>query len=303
MKVAFSRAVRQFSDAMFYFFIPAVAALLPWRLAFRLLRAASGLALGIFDEPAKAASSVAPRYVHTEDTRLFARHVRLNWLIDTCDLYVSMLRRNRRSLPSHVRQRGRWPDAPFVAAGFHYGNGLWVFRSLAAAGFDSALVSARWSRSDFPGVPVRYAYGRLRGGEAARLSSNDVIYRPGVRDQLGAVLANGDVVVSVLDMPPRLAPRGQKPVRLLGQPVSFPDGTLELARNAGVPLVPFWTTTDFCTGVRQFIIGDPIDPHDAGALQQLATTLDRIITEQPSCWYFWPELDRWIEDARASWPG
>lgn len=296
-----ARLRTQISDAWQYFLAPALAALLPWRLGYRWLRWLSRREGGAFDEPARAAVAVAPQHLPLADTAAFAANVRLNCLLDVADLYLSLRRPRRGALPWHVQQVGQWPqERNFVAASFHHGNGHWVFKSLARAGFNSTFVSARWQRADYAGVPLRYWYGRLRGADIERLGGRPVVFRPRARAQLAQVLAERAVVVSLFDIPPRLAPRGQRPVRLLDRDVCFPDGALELAQAAGLPVVPYWMEFDLASGVRRLVIGQPLDPADPATLQALADVLDRALRRTPSAWFFWPEWPRWLEDAPAA---
>ncbi|HOV58036.1 MAG TPA: hypothetical protein PLN91_09170 [Rhodanobacteraceae bacterium] len=296
------RTLRLFlADALQFFLAPGLAALLPWRLARRWLRWLAGFGRGPFAEASRAALATAPAHFDVGDAARFAADVRLVWLLDTTDLYLSLRHRDRAWRPWHVQRVGEWPrGGAFIATGFHHGTGLWAFRSLAEAGRDSMLVSARWDRGDFAGLPLRYAYGRLRGAEVERLGANPVAFRPGARAPLSAALARGACVVGVIDMPPRLAPRGQRPVRLLGQRASFPDGLLALAREAGVPLVPYWIEFDLVACTRRLCIGAPLDPHDVdGTLQALADILDAQIRRTPAAWTFWPEWPQWLTDAAA----
>ena len=255
---------------------------------------------GPFNEAARPAASIAPTFLPIADHDRFAAACRLVWLMDTCDLYLSATRWRRAWWPWHIERIGTWPlDTAFIAVGFHHGTGLWVFRSLAQQGYDSMLVSARWDRSNFQSLPLRYWYGRWRGKDVERIGRRAVALRPGVREQLMASLESGAPVVGVIDMPPRLAPRGQHPVKLLDLDVSFPDGLLAIARQAKVPLVPYWVEFDLATCTRRFCIGDPLDAHDvAGSLQTLADILSRQIRRSPEAWFFWPELPTWIEDAK-----
>jgi phosphatidylinositol dimannoside acyltransferase len=290
----------QLPDAWQYFLAPLLAALLPWKLGYRWLRRLSR-GRSAFDEPARAALAVAPQHLAIADTAEFAANVRLNCLLDITDLYLSLLRRRRSRLPWHVQQVGEWPrDTHFIAAGSHHGNGHWVFKSLALAGFDSTFVSGRWERAAYPGLPLRYHYGRLRGGDIQRLGGRAVIFRPNARAQLAQVLAQGAVPVSLFDVPPRLAPNGQQPVQLLGQPVCMPAGALQLAREAGVPVVPYWMEFDLASGRRRLVIGQPLDPADPATLQQIADVLDRALRLAPAAWFFWPEWPRWVADAAAA---
>lgn len=291
---------KQCVEALQFFVVPAIAALLPWGLAWRWLRRWAQREGGPFDEAARAAVAVAPNFVAVETTEAFVAKVRLLWLLDYCDLYLSITRWRRSWRPWHVERRGAWPQGAFIAAGFHHGTCHWVFKTLAEAGHDSMVISVRWTREEYEGYPLRYWYGRLRYWDMARLGRRPVAYRPGIKETLGRTLANGDAVVGLIDLPPRLAPRGQRSLRMLDQDLSLPDGVVALARDAGVPIVPYWMEFDADMYRRCFCIGDPIDPGDSdAALRALAAILDRQIRRTPEAWFFWPELPLWIENARS----
>src|SRR5690606_14972010 len=99
------------------------------------------------------------------------------WLLDHCDPYLSLLRPRVERMPWHLGTRGAWPArGPFVAVGFHHGTGFWVFRALRRAGHESVLVSARWDRSDYRGVPIRYWFGRLRAYEIERICRHAPVF-------------------------------------------------------------------------------------------------------------------------------
>ncbi len=101
-----------------------------------------------------------------------------------------------------------------------------------------------------------------------------------------------------MDVPPRLAPRGQRPVELLGHPASLPDGLLQLAADADVPIVPCWVELDFASGRRRVVIGEAraAAPFDA-TLSAIAATLDGLIRASPAAWMFWREWSGWLRDA------
>lgn len=297
--VGFLRA--QLIEVWFFFFVPGVAALLPWVLGWRWLRLWARFGGGPFDEAARAALAVAPQYVDTGNPRKFLSAVRLIWLMDYCDLYLSITRWRRGWRPWHVTCSGSWPkEGAFIAAGFHFGTCHWVFKTLAAAGHDSTVISVRWNRSDFQKYPMRYHYGRLRYWDMQRLGRRPVSYRPGIKEKLIETLRSGATVVGLIDLPPRMAPRGQRPVRMLDQEASLPDGTIAIAREAGVPIVPYWIEFDERLCTRRFCIGDPLDATDGAAtLQELATILERQIRRTPCAWFFWPEWPQWIARPNA----
>src|SRR5690606_8943812 len=245
-----------------------------------------------------AALAGAPISIGMEDPSAFTADVRLVWLLDHCDLYLSVLRRRRDWMPWHVTVKGAWPkQGPYLATGFHHGTGFWVFKTLRAIGSDSVFVSARWNRDDYAGVPLRYWYGRLRAREMQRIGSYPPAFRPGVKDQLGHALRNGVSVVGLVDVPTRLAPRDRLPVRLLDRDVSFPSGILDIARDAGAKIVPYWVELDLEKGMRTLVIGDALDPSHGDTLQNLADLLDRQIRARPAAWMLWSEWPAWSAGA------
>ena len=286
----------QLADLCLLIVVPAIAALLPWRLGWRWLRYWAGISRGSFSVAVNSGKSIAREWLPIGDDALFDARMRLLWLTDCSDLYVSMLRPWRAGQPRHIEQKGQWPTGSgFIAMGFHYGAGYPVLRSLAAANFEYTFVSGRWRREDDPGHPVRYWYGRLRTRDVARVGRRPIAYRPGIKPQLDQTLREGAVVVGLIDLPPRLAPRQRHPVSLLGHELSLPGGLIELAREAGVPIVPYWVEFDDPMYRRRICIGDPIPSDDIGAaVIRLSDILDRCIRSAPYAWMLWPELPGWI---------
>lgn len=294
------RKLRKEAEEFWHFFIlPGIAALLPWRLGWRWLHWWARREGGTFDEPARAALPVAREHVAVNDESAFRARVRLVWLIEYTDFILSLLHRRRSWYPWHVQRVGSWPtQGGFIAVGFHHGAAYWLYRTLAEAGHDCMTVSIRWDRDEYRTHPVRYWYGRLRYRDMQRLGRQPIAYRPGVKPMISRALAGGAAVLNLIDLPPRMAPRGQVPVRFLDLDLSFTDGAIALAREAGVPVVPFWVEFDTDLRTRRFNIGEPLDLRDEPvALQRLADILDRQIRQLPEGWFFWPELPRWIEDA------
>jgi hypothetical protein len=283
-------------DAWILYLAPWLPSWLPWPLAYRCYRLLAR-SRHMFPEPATAAAAIAPDYLPISDVAAFDRDVRTVWLLDAVDLHLSR-RRPTDWLPAHVEVQGEWPSGAFVAAGFHYGTGLWVFRDLRRHGRDAMLVAARFDPGDFVAHPVRYRYGAARFAEVERISGEPNAFRPGIGAKLLDALGRGVPVVSVMDMPPRMAPRGQQPVNFLGHPASLPEGSLALAREAGVPIVPWWVEVDLARGRRRLVIGPALAPDPADAtLHRLADTLDSLIRAEPAAWLFWNEWPNWIRDA------
>jgi hypothetical protein len=242
-------------------------------------------------------AAIAPAHVPIADLDAFRHDARTAWLLDTADLYLSRPRPVD-WLPPWISVRGAWPSGAFVALTFHYGTGLWLCRALRQAGHRSMFLSARFERADFSQRPWRHAYGQRRLAEVERIGGEPIAYRPGVRPLLLDALRRGSSVLGLVDIPPRLAPRGQHRVRLLDQTASLPDGLLRVAAEAQVPIVPCWVDIDFASGHRTVVIGDAQSPEPIGpVLAMLAATLDRLIRAQPAAWMFWPEWPGWTGDA------
>ena len=159
-------------------------------------------------------------------------------------------------------------------------------------------ISINESAEAFARRPQLHRYGLRRLAEVERVGGAPIAYRPGVRESLLRTLGEGMPVIGLIDVPPRLAPRGQHPLQLLGHPASLPDGLLQLAHDADVPIVPCWVEIDFATGYRRVVIGEarrpmPVEP----VLTDLAASLDGLIRRQPGAWMFWPEWRDWLRDA------
>lgn len=283
-------------DALMLSLAPRLPSRLPWRAAYAGYRA---LARRLFAEPANAAAAIAATHLPIADLDAFRYDARTIWLLDSADLYLSR-RKAVDWLPPWVGVQGAWPTGAFIALTFHYGTGLWLCRSMRRAGHRSMFLSARFEREDFAQRPWRHAYGLRRLAEVERVGGEPIAYRPGVRAQLLDALQRGSSVLALVDIPPRLAPQGQRSVRLLGQTASLPDGLLRVAIEANVPIVPCWVDIDFASGHRTVVIGEAqsAEPIDR-VLEELAATLDRLIRAKPAAWLFWPEWNGWIRDAAS----
>ncbi|MET0231073.1 MAG: hypothetical protein ABW186_09105 [Rhodanobacteraceae bacterium] len=277
---------------------PGVPTLMPWPLAYACYRRFAR-DVSLFDD-ATSAAKIAADYVPIADLDAFLDDVRVTHLLDVADLLLSQ-RKPLDWWPAHVDIAGTWPQSgAVVAVTFHYGTGLWLCRALRRAGRRSTFVSARFERDAFEARPMLHRYGERRLAEVERLTGAPITFRPGARTTLLDALARGISVIGLVDVPPRLASRGQRPVELLGRPASLPDGLLTLASEARVPIVPCWVEIDFATGRRRVVIGEARapGPFDA-ALAELAGMLDRLIRASPAAWTFWREWHAWLADAAA----
>lgn len=269
--------------------LPALAAGLPWPACFRLYAALADAGWP-FRAETELAYSAAARYLQPGDARAWKRAHRLVRLVDQADHYLSQ-HRGDGWLDRYVRTRGEWPasGAPFLALGFHWGAGLWALRSLRRTGHGAAFLSAEVDARQLGigGAALRQARRRMR--ELERAGGRAPIYLGGASAAMQAVFAQGDVVVALIDAPPR-ADQGTVPVTLLGRPARLPDGLLRLAQREGVPVVPFTMGVDGDSGMRQLDIGAPIRVDDvAAAAAAIAARLDPLLARESAGWHLWPQ--------------
>lgn len=231
------------------------------------------------------------------DRKQLLRRLRFVQMLDLADFYFAHKTRLEAPPGGHFGVEGEWPSGPFIAVSFHYGNGMWMLRDLLRKGRRTVVVAAPFEPGDYKGRRTYLGYARARHSEMERSAGATAAYRPRVRDKLVAALTRGDVVMSLLDLPPRLVPANQQIVEILGQTASFPLGVFQLAASVDVPVVPFWVEID-ARGVRKLVIDAARDPHDPAANRvYFAALLDRLIRQDPAAWHFWSEWPAWVRDA------
>ncbi len=292
------RGVQEICDFWVLCLVPGLPSLLPWRWAWACYRALSRAPV-LLEDQVRACAQIIELTLPGADRRTLRRRLRLLRMLDFADLYLA--RRTPLSVApgGHFRVEGEWPSGPFVAVSFHYGNGMWMLRDLLRKDRRTTVIAAPFEPGDYKGRRVYFGYSRARHREMERSAGHAAAYRPRVREKLIKALADGDVVMGLLDLPPRLVPANQQAVRILDQPASLPVGIFQLAAAANVPVVPFWVELD-AKGMRRLMIGDARDARDtAGNLAWFAALLDSLIRRDPAAWYFWTEWPTWLPAAES----
>jgi hypothetical protein len=292
------RLGQEANDFWTLFAVPGLPAVLPWRWAWAFYRTMSRFPL-LLPAQMSARADIAVQALPGTDRARLRRRMRFLQLLDFADLYLAR-RAQLTALPGgHFTVEGEWPSGPFLAVSFHYGTGMWMLRDLLRKGRRTTVVAAPFEPGDFKGRRVYLGYGRARHREMERSAGASAAYRPGVREKLVKALAEGNVVMSLLDLPPRLVPANQCAVTLLGQPASLPAGVFQLAAALNVPVVPFWIEIN-ARGVRKLVIEPAREPQDVAAnLAHFAALLDALIRRDPAAWHFWSEWPAWQHDAAA----
>ena len=277
--------------------LPAVAALLPWPLAWRTLGALAARE-HFFGIETMRALSICEAQGFVPDARLWRQRYRLTRAVDHIDPAISALRSDR-WMARHLRVDGDpVPREPCLFVGFHYGTGFWSLRHLRRLGHRVSFVSAPIDPAHWRGEPLRLAFIRWRQANVARAGGAPVIYVGGSADRIRAALRAGTSVLGLIDVPEPTT--STVTVRLLGRDVQFPDGLLRIGASERVPLVGYVASLDERTGARRLRFTRlPDDPADA--LHALAALLDAAIRTDPAAWHFWsewPRLAAWAPDVR-----
>ena len=297
-KLSVRRLRQELVDFWTLFVVPGLPALLPWRWAWACYRSLSRFPL-LLEQQMRERADIATQALPAIDRKQLLRRLRFLQMLDLADFYLA--RKTRRATPpvGHFVVEGEWPSGAFIAVSFHYGNGMWMLRDLLRKGRRTTVVAAPFEPGDYKGRRIYLAYSRARYRAMERSAGAPAAYRPHVRDKLVAALTHGDVVMSLLDLPPRLVSANQQTVELLGQTASLPLGVFQLAASIGVPVVPFWIEID-ARGVRKLVIDGARDPGDPAAnMAYFAGLLDRLIRRDPAAWHFWSEWPAWMRDAAA----
>lgn len=277
-------------DLLQLFALPALAALLPWVLGFRILRRAARWS-GLFPQESGAALRGAKTLRPPPDEAAWLWRHRLTRLVDHCDLYLS-LSRSDAWLHKWVDVSGQWPQrGPFLAAFFHWGAGLWGLRHLRASGSHASFLSIHFDRQTFRAAPLRYWYARLRAWETGRAAAHPIIYTGSAPAAMRRLYRDGKNVTAALDVPFSQT-RDFLPVRFLGQAAAFPKGVIRLATRMQIPIVIFDMSVDLDTGRRTLRISPPLLVADEAAFaQHSAERLEQLVEHDSAAWHMWADVE------------
>lgn len=279
-----------------YIGLPAMAAVLPWPLAWRAIRAIAARGRAFGNEAERTLAACEAHGMVTDRAAWLARHRSMR-IVDHVDPAISATRGDG-WMTRHLRIEGDTPPrAPCVFVGFHFGTGFWSLRYLRRLGHGVSFVSASIEAAQVDGDPLREAFLRWRQRRVEAAGGAPVIYVGGSSDRIRAALRDGVSVLALIDVPD--ATTSTLAVPLLGHDVQLPDGILRIAVSEGVPLVGYVASLDAQTGTRRLRFTRlPDDPTQA--LRALAGMLDAAIREDPASWHFWAEWPRFSAVAPAS---
>lgn len=272
--------------------LPGVAAVLPWRLCFLLLRAASHLPF-LYRQRCEGSLAQAQRLGFVGDTARWLRRYRLVMLVDHADLYLSRFRGDG-WMRRHLLRCGRWPapGEPFIGCTFHWGAGMWALRDLAASKVPAHALVGSIPEGHFRGQTVVGRYSAQRVAEVGHALRTVPLDAARDRRRMLAAIDNNEALLAAVDVPADQA-AASMPIGFLGQAIRVPHGIFRLAARRRLPVVFYLTGLDFRTGKRLLHISQPLVSGDADQLVRAAyETLESWVRRQPECWHFWFIFDR-----------
>jgi lauroyl/myristoyl acyltransferase len=303
MTSAFGRLRSEIRDLLELVLVPALAALLPWSLCYRVFRRLCRYDFLYRQACHEALAHATARGWVRNDPSLWVQRCRLVTLIDHADFFLSRTRGDR-WMRRHLDVHGEWPapGEPAVLCTFHWGAGLWALRHIGSCGLTAQAIVARHTRAVFAGRTVQYLYygARNRENEAA-LGTTLIEASPSPRPILLALRERRQVIAAV-DVPSdRVA--GSEPLTILGLHTRMPRGLFRIAAESKVPIFVFLTGIRASDGKRTLRIQRLETGGDMRRLMQDAfALLEAAIADDPAAWHFWKVAPRFFRDDSSA-PG
>lgn len=264
----------------------ACAALLPWKLAYRVI---SLLATRSRAHPGvHAACAEACAWGIVTDAQRFAQRFTLYRLIDHADLALAWLR-GRRWFRKWVQQSGpAFPDrGPYIAITFHYGAGLMALHAMRGHARGVAWVYASPAQRNATRWRAAEVMVRLRIAAVARLGGATPLPTGGAVDTARAWLARGGAIVALMDAPPG----GQRKVEAIsfcGRRIGLATGLIRLAARAEVPIYLYTAALERDGPGRVLHVEGPLSADDPeAALVRIGDFFDRMVRADPAAWHYW----------------
>lgn len=289
---------------------PAVAAVLPWRVAYALARrllprtrlyraAADGAWAEFAARPAHALLPASATAQATVAQAWRAQRQVVSW-VDHADHYLARTRGDAWML-RHLRVQGAWPQPGEAALlfTFHWGAGMWGLRHAAAQGLAPRALVASTEGEPFRGRTVLGWYARARTATVRQALRCDPLDVTGsLRPAIKALRAGGQVLAAI-DVPADQAASAEN-IHLLGMPAAVPRALHRLAVEQKVPVYVYLTGFDPATGERTLHIHALGVYDDASALvRDVFGHLERAICTDSAAWHFWGEAPRFFRQADA----
>lgn len=274
--------------------LPGLAAILPWRLTFRvfgrlarrdwLYRQASKRAL---------TEALARGWAGVPEQWLWRR--KMTTLVDHADHYLARTRSDR-WMDRYLDVQGQWPQPGQAALllTFHWGAGMWALRHAKRAGLTGHMLVAPLQGAHFAGRSLLHRYIKARTNSIALALKAPFFDVANDMRALFKALNRNEQILAVIDVPADQVSASQ-PLTILGMQARVPTALLRLAVERSLPVYIYVTGVRMEDGRRFLRIRRASDDAGLDALvHDVFQQLEQVITEDPPAWHFWSEAQRFF---------
>ena len=293
---AVTRLRNEARDLLELVLLPGLAAVLPWRLCFRVFRRLSRLDFLYAEECAEAVRHAEALGWVRGDRRSWVRARRLVTLVDHADFYLSRTRSDR-WLARHVAVDGAWPEPgkPGVLCTFHWGAGMWALRHIGTGPLRVHAIVAPQVREAFPGRTVKFLYCRARVRSVAAALRTAPIEPSNSPRRILRTLRGGEQIVAAIDVPSDQVAASES-IDFLARRARVPRGLLRVAADEQIPVTVYLTGIRMTDGKRFLRIRQVGTRDDVAQLMgEVFSSLERAIESDPAAWHFWSVAPRFFE--------
>lgn len=283
------RILRVLADKFGMYVMPFSCVLLPWPMAFRMLRCYAAIPV-LFCDAVEVAWLMAKDYSHHLDEKTWKQRFRLLRMVDQADIYLT-LTRGERWRRRYIAQSGDWPACARACMflTYHWGAGNWVWPLLRAHGFSAYFLARRPHGRLLGTTLLAHWYGIFRVWALRRIGSAGIILTGGSGSAIVDALRKGESVVGMLDLP--AAERQQTlEFSLLERRVRLPVGLAQLATETSARIVVFSFGLNFASGRRTLNVETlPVGIALDAAMQFYVLHLQARLYQSPESWHMWHE--------------
>lgn len=294
MALTRERLRHELRDLVEVVLVPAIAAVLPWPIAFAIFKQLAKWDW-IYREPSRRALAEAQKRGWATQPHDWLHSRKLTTIVDHADHYLARTRSDG-WLDKYLEVQGQWPPAgqAAIALTFHWGAGMWGLRSACQAGMKGHMLVAALDSAHFAGRSILHRYIKARTRSISlSLKCPFIDVSTDMRAAIRA-LRNDEQLLAVVDVPADQVAVSQ-PVEVLGMAARLPTALLRLAVERKIPVCMYITGIDMGSGKRFLRIRQLGVPADLDALvAEAAGELDHLIRENPPAWHFWSEAERFF---------
>jgi hypothetical protein len=274
--------------------LPGLAAILPWRLTFRVFERLARRDW-LYRQASKRAltEALARGWAGVPEQWLWRR--KMTTLVDHADHYLARTRSDR-WMDRYLDVQGQWPQPGQAALllTFHWGAGMWALRHAKRAGLTGHMLVAPLQGAHFAGRSLLHRYIKARTNSIALALKAPFFDVANDMRALFKALNRNEQILAVIDVPADQVSASQ-PLTILGMQARVPTALLRLAVERSLPVYIYVTGVRMEDGRRFLRIRRASDDAGLDALvHDVFQQLEQVITEDPPAWHFWSEAQRFF---------